>query len=114
MSGRRARDTRGSATVWLLAGVLLAGTLCSAWVKAGLAGLARQRAESAADLAALAGARKAAVGSREVCAAASAIARRNGATLLACAVDGSTVTVRTRVSSPLPATSSARAGSAVP
>ena len=107
--GRRP-DERGSATVWLLAGILAAGVLWSAWVRAGLAGVARQRAETAADLAALAAARLLAIGSQAGCEAASDVARRNGAQLLGCVAAAGAVTVQVMVSSPLQASSSARAG----
>ncbi len=108
------RADAGSATVWLLAGMLASGAICSAWVIAGLAGTARQRAETAADLAALAGAQHAAAaGVPGTCSAAGAVARRNGAVLESCTVDGSSVTVRVGVRGPLAARASARAGLAV-
>ena len=104
---------RGSGTVLLLA------LMAAALVVAGLLGLlasaqlARGRAQSAADLGALAGAtalRDAA--GPEACAAAAEVVRRNGARLADCADEGSGV-VRVRVvvrAAAGDATAGARAG----
>jgi secretion/DNA translocation related TadE-like protein len=83
--------------------------LAAGWVSVGRAALARQRAETAADLAALAGA---AAGQRgaDPCGAAAGVAARNAAALLACAQDGDDVLVTVQVSGPMRATSHARAG----
>ena len=56
---RRSAGDRGSATVWLLALSLIVGLAAAAGVVRGVAVVARHRAETAADLAALAGARRA-------------------------------------------------------
>lgn len=116
----RTRD-RGSATIWVLGCallVLLVGTVC--FVR-GLAVLARHRAESAADLAALGGASRIGTAASP-CAVAADLAGRNGARLISCVVrvdpDGRSGTVLVRVSAPatLPVvgarevTASARAG----
>ena len=61
--------------------------------------VAHRRAQSAADLAALAGAH-AVQQTRDPCTAAAAIAAANGAQLSACAVDGYEVTITTTVSGP--------------
>ena len=97
----RGRADRGSASVWVLACsvlVLLVGVAVS--LRAG-AVLARHRAESAADLAALAAAAR--IGyADDVCAPADPIARANGAGLVRCraevAPDGRSGTVDVAVS----------------
>jgi len=115
------RDDRGSASVWVLACsalVLLVAVAVS--LRAG-AVLARHRAESAADLAALAAAGRIGMAD-DVCAPASPIARVNGAALVRCratlAADGrsGSVDVEVSIAVRLPgvgwrrATASARAG----
>lgn len=57
-------------------------------VHLGVAVLARQRAETAADLAALAGAAQILRGAEIACAAAQTVARANGAELIGCRADG--------------------------
>ena len=90
----------GSATV------LAACLICLLVVVAGVAGLisglvaTHARAQSAADLAALAGADRALWSAQEACAAASAIAQRNGARIIDCGVDALDVVVTVEV--PLP------------
>jgi secretion/DNA translocation related TadE-like protein len=91
---------RGSASIYLLlVGVLL---VAAAIVVTTLASVvtARHRAESVADLAALAAAGRVAASPSASCAAAAAITARQGATLLACvpAPDGS---VRVEVGAPV-------------
>ena len=84
MSGEsRLRDQRGSASIWVLACsalVLVVGIAVSLRISAVLA---RHRAESAADLAALAAAARIGFGG-DVCAAAAPIARVNGGALVRC------------------------------
>ncbi|GGO72786.1 Rv3654c family TadE-like protein [Nocardioides deserti] len=101
MTRGRAPDEAGSVTLFAvgcLALLLLVGSalgVVAAMVRA------HRAAQSAADLAALAGA--AAVGGAgrgDPCAAASAIAERNGATLRGCTVAGRDVRVRTEVPGP--------------
>jgi secretion/DNA translocation related TadE-like protein len=89
---------RGSATVWVLA---LAGVLAvvgAAAVLVGAAVAARHRAGSAADLAALAAAGRAVVGDPDACAAATRVARGNGARLVTCTIEqGAVVAVTVAV-----------------
>lgn len=65
-------------------------------VDVGAAVSARHRAQTAADLAALAGA-SSAIDAGEACAAADRLARANAGSLRACGVDGFEVTVRVSV-----------------
>ncbi|PRY43166.1 secretion/DNA translocation related TadE-like protein [Geodermatophilus tzadiensis] len=93
---------RGSATVWTvaLAGVLAAIGLAAVLV--GAAVVARHRAGSAADLAALAAASRAVAGDPAACDTAGEVARANGAALTACTVgDGAVVEVDVAVTVPL-------------
>lgn len=83
---------RGAGSVWALVvtTVLLAATVgVLTWSSAVVA---RQRAQSAADLAALAAARAQVTGSG-ACVAAGRVARASDVRLAACAADGTTVTV---------------------
>jgi secretion/DNA translocation related TadE-like protein len=105
---------RGSATIWLLAGVLALCAICAIWITVAQAGLARQRAEVAADLAALAGAQTAGSGAGDPCGAAAQIALRNGGRLASCVLIGESVSVTVDVASPMPAHAAARAGEATP
>ncbi len=100
----------GSATVLALAGVLACLTVAGIWLASGRAALARQRAETAADLAALAGAQSLAAGTPAPCAAAGAAAAANAGRLLACSIAGDDVRVVVGVSAPVAARASARAG----
>jgi secretion/DNA translocation related TadE-like protein len=116
---RRAQDCeRGSATVWLLGAMLAICAICAGWITVAKADLSRQRAEVAADLAAIAGAQAASSGDASPCAAAAGIALRNGGRLAACVVSGAdsaevSVAVTVEVSGPMPAHAAARAGAAV-
>jgi secretion/DNA translocation related TadE-like protein len=96
----------------VLAGVLAGCVVCGLWLGVARAGLARQRAEAAADQAALAAARSVAGFIGSPCAAATTIAAENGARLVTCLVADETVDVTVAVSSPMPATGHARAGPA--
>ncbi len=100
----------GSATVLVVASLLATSLLSGLWVQAGRAALARQRAETAADLAAIA-----AANSASPCVAAAAAAASNGARLELCLLeDGdSGVEVSVRVSEPMAAHSRAHAGPSV-
>ena len=93
-------EDRGSASLWLLgvalAVLLLAGTVAMA---GGLL-VARHRAQSAADLGALAGAARAAQGPGVACPAAERIVRANGGRLVACEVDGLDVLITVDVDGP--------------
>ena len=78
----------GFATVAVLA---LCGVLASAGGLVAVLGeiaVARHQAAAAADLAALAGAARALEGTGPACTAAAGVARRNGATLTSCVLDG--------------------------
>jgi secretion/DNA translocation related TadE-like protein len=112
---------RGSATVWVLA---LSGVLAAigmAAVLVGAAVVARHRATSAADLAALAAAGQAVLGRPGACASAAEVAEANSAELTACTV-GDDAVVEVRVSVPVrlgrlgvhEATGRARAGPVPP
>lgn len=101
--GRCARrehpDERGAITVLALAllGLLLLLTAAFGVVEAMFA--THRRAQSAADLSALAGAQAVQQG-RDGCAAAAAIADANGAPLDQCHTDGSDVVVTVRMAGP--------------
>jgi secretion/DNA translocation related TadE-like protein len=108
-------DDRGSASLWLLgvalAVLLLAGTVAMA---GGLV-VARHRAQSAADLGALAGAQRAVEGAGVACPAAERIVRANGGRMVSCRVEGLDVVITVRVPGPAgwnDGEASARAGPA--
>lgn len=88
---------RGSATV--VAAIFLAALVAVAVVVLQLAGavIARHRAGSAADLAALAGAGAVLTDPRSVCARAGLVAAANGARMSSCGVQGWDVLVMTEV-----------------
>ena len=93
---------RGEAGAATLLAVALAGVLLlvgAALAVVGAMVAAHRQAQAAADLAALAGATAAARGD-VACWSARAVAQRNEATLVACAVDGGAVTVEVRVAGP--------------
>jgi secretion/DNA translocation related TadE-like protein len=98
--GSQAREEQGLATVWALA--LIAVLSLVALVVAGRTALvgARHRAESAADLAALAGAVAARDGA-DPCAAAAAIAQGNHGRLITCTAERDVVEVSVAVRSPM-------------
>ena len=108
-------EDRGSASLWLL-GVALAVLLLAVTVAmAGGLLVARHRAQSAADLGALAGAVRAVQGPGVACPAAERIVRANGGQLVACEVDGLDVVITVRVNGPAgwgSVDASARAGPA--
>lgn len=93
---RGARGERGAATVF---GVVLIGLLVSFTIACCVVGSVvsrHRRAESAADLAALAGAQELQSGG-DGCAGAARIARANGAHLQTCRITGFDVVVSVRV-----------------
>ena len=93
------RDQAGAAT---LLAVAMAGVLMvvgAALAVVGAMVVAHRQAQASADLAALAGATTAAQGG-DACQAARDVARLNDGTVVACAVDGGTVTVEVRVPGP--------------
>ena len=90
---------RGSATLFAVA---MIGVLVLVGAALGVVGAmiqAHRVAQSAADLAALAGAEARARG-RDPCATAASIARANGATLYSCAVEGLDVRLQVTVTGP--------------
>lgn len=89
----RPTGDRGSGALWVLAVSLIVVLSAALSAVRGVAALARHRAESAADLAALAGAVHAVSGVDDACGMARSIAARNAARLAGCRVDGSVVTV---------------------
>jgi len=92
---------RGSATVWVVVACLLAWSVAILALSIGGAIVARHRAESAADLAALAGARVLAGGAGDPCAEAAQVAAATRSRVVACALlaDGS---VQVLIEAPLP------------
>ncbi|MFH8381255.1 Rv3654c family TadE-like protein [Kitasatospora sp. NPDC018058] len=79
----------GSATVWLLALAMLGTAVFAATIAVGAVVAARHRAESAADLAALAAADRLLLEADGGCGRAAGIAAAQGAALVSCAVDRS-------------------------
>jgi secretion/DNA translocation related TadE-like protein len=109
VSRRLANNDAGGATVWVLAAGLLTVLVALGSAAAGAGVVARHRAQSAADLAALAAAARAAEGEEAACGRADEIATVNRARLVACRLDGFDVTVTAEVT---PAGVAAFAGSA--
>lgn len=79
---------RGSASVWLLCAGLVVVAFGLTGALAGAAATARHRAQVAADLGALAGARYAVDGGPTACARAAVIVTANGARMAGCRLDG--------------------------
>lgn len=113
---RRGGPDRGSASVWVLAAGLVLVAIAGTGVLSGAAMVARHRAQTAADLGALAGARFVVVESASACALAESIVEANGAAMDTCRIDGMDLIVAAAV--PVagappgigPATATARAG----
>ncbi|GAA1733806.1 Rv3654c family TadE-like protein [Brachybacterium phenoliresistens] len=105
---------RGSAPAAVIAWVGMAVTMLGALSLLGLGAAAQARADTAADLAALAGADALAAGSGDPCPIAGEVARRNGAQLASCAVAGRDVIVTVAVDAGAlpPVSGRARAGPA--
>jgi secretion/DNA translocation related TadE-like protein len=93
---QRRRD-RGAATVWLLAAGLVLVMMGVAAAAVGTATVARHRAQTAADLGALAGAIRAVEGAESACARAAEIVTANGGRLAACSLDGFDLTIAVEV-----------------
>ncbi|WP_332757506.1 Rv3654c family TadE-like protein [Streptomyces sp. MT206] len=106
---------RGSATVW---GLVVATALAAVFggvLLFGQAVVARHRAASAADLAALAAAAGWAHGPEAACATAIRVAEAQGATVTACALRGEVAEISARApAGPFAPTVSARAGPPLP
>jgi secretion/DNA translocation related TadE-like protein len=92
---------RGAATVWLVAVMAVVCVIGVAVCEVAAARVARHRAQSAADLAALAGAQRALGVTREACDHARLVAHANGAVLESCSLTGAVVEVTTSVPVPL-------------
>jgi secretion/DNA translocation related TadE-like protein len=92
MTARR-RDESGIATVFAVTAIGLIIVLAIALLQVGLVVVARHRAQTAADLAALAGSAAILRGGNG-CATAGRVAERNGADLARCRTDLAVVTVR--------------------
>lgn len=98
MSPRTWSSDRGAGTVLLLGVVAAALVVAGGLGLLGAAQAARWRAQTAADLAALAGAAAARAGTADVCGTADEVVARNGATTVACVREGDGV-VRVEASS---------------
>lgn len=93
------RGERGAATVLVMAMATLLMLMACALSAVGGLVIAHRRAQSAADLAALAGARALANG-QDACAEAGRVAASNRATMRRCSLVGSDVLVEVHVSGP--------------
>ena len=117
-SGALRTSERGLGTILVLAVVTLLLAVLGGVLALGQTLIARHRAASAADLAALAAADRALEGSAVACAAAAAIAAEHAAVLTTCRLDGDIVDVTAAFPLPAalrafgPATARARAGPA--
>jgi secretion/DNA translocation related TadE-like protein len=107
--GRNAGE-RGAATILVIAAVMGICVAGGIWLASGRASLARQHAETAADLAALAAAKSLTDIELSPCVAAGKAAAANGGSMESCAVAGDSVTVTVSVSRPMRARAVARAG----
>jgi len=87
------RRDQGVATVYACLGIVVLFALTGLAVHLGAATLARQRAETGADLSALAGAAKVLHGPDVACAAVVQVAVANGADVQSCTVSGTDVLV---------------------
>jgi secretion/DNA translocation related TadE-like protein len=96
---RAGHDERGSAAPFAVGAIGLLLFLGAALGVVGAVFVAHRTAQSAADLAALAGA-DALQASEDPCAAAAAISDRNGSTLETCEIAGEDITVTVRVEGP--------------
>ena len=81
-------DERGSASVWVLCAGLVVVAFGLTGALAAAAATGRHRAQAAADLGALAGARYAVDGESAACARAAEIVAANGARMAGCRLDG--------------------------
>ncbi|HEY7222311.1 MAG TPA: Rv3654c family TadE-like protein [Micromonosporaceae bacterium] len=97
---RREHGDAGSATVWVLLTGLVFVLVAVAITAVGQAIQARQRAQVAADLAALGAALRAWDGEPAACARADELSELNGAHLVGCRLDGLDVIVTVEVLGP--------------
>ena len=104
------RADRGSGTVLVLCVASLVATAAAVLVALGSVAVARHRAASAADLAALAAADRALQGTAAACVSAGAVTAAVSARLLSCRLDGAdaVVVVEVRPAGPLRAWGAAR------
>lgn len=93
----RATRDRGSATVWVAMAATVLCVVFAAVLAMGQAVVARHRAGSAADLAALAAADHALQGAGPACEKAATVARAQGAAVVRCAVEGEIADVTAQV-----------------
>jgi secretion/DNA translocation related TadE-like protein len=91
-SAGRSND-RGSASLWLLGVGLAVLAFAGAVAAAGSVLVAKHRAQTAADLGALAGAARAGEGDAAACSRAGQIVTDNGARLMECRLDGLDVVI---------------------
>lgn len=91
---------RGSASVWLLAVGLVITVVALAGAALGAAQVTTHRAQTAADMGALAGAARAAHGRSAACARAAELAAANGGRLARCDLAGLELTVTVAVDRP--------------
>jgi secretion/DNA translocation related TadE-like protein len=116
VSEQRRLADHGSATVWVLAVGLAFVLLGLACATVGVAAIGRHRAQTAADLGALAGAARTLEGPAAACSRATDIAAANGGRVTGCVVQGFDLIVTVEVVVHLPsrgirvATARARAG----
>ncbi|MFJ2028331.1 Rv3654c family TadE-like protein [Streptosporangium sp. NPDC087985] len=87
-SGRTVGRDQGAATVWAVGLMALIFMVAVVVMSAGTARVARHRAQSAADLSALAAARWALAAPERACAEAASLAEGNGARITRCSVHG--------------------------
>ena len=92
-SGDRVRDETGAATVLAAVFIAILALVSVAGIWLGSAVIARHRAQSAADLAALAAAARVPTGTAVACGQATALARAMAATVLGCTAEQLDVTV---------------------
>jgi secretion/DNA translocation related TadE-like protein len=103
-TGNEMGKERGSATIWMIGLMTLIFAVAAAVTFTGMARVARHRAQSAADLSALAAARLAFADPDRGCAEASSLAVGNGAKVTRCFIDGdgiADVQVAVRLSLPV-------------
>lgn len=103
---------KGNATILAAVGVATLIVVLAVGLQVAGAVIARHRAESAADLASLAGAAKVLTGQQSACGAAGSIAAANGAALQDCELIGLDLRVTVRVDAVLGPIGGAAAGKA--
>ncbi len=96
------RDPRddGSATLWVVVAMAVVVAVATGCAAVGMVVVARHRADTAADAAALVAASEVLHGPATACSAAAAIARIDGARLTRCGLDGAGAQVEVGLSLP--------------